>query len=219
MSAFYDSDDAVYGVGVFGSARYGVASPTVNVGGVSAVFAFGDITATGGTGVTVPLTGFTTTIAVGNTQQTADANFAAVGNNLTFALGTPDTRSINRVSVTGLSMTVALGVVKPNLTTFLQGFNLTLPLGDAVPFGGTGSQTALTGFDLIVNSNDPVSVTGTATVNPTTLSATFATNAVTSSGVVFNFLPFANNYSRVRTVLLPKADTRSDRTARTEERY
>jgi hypothetical protein len=219
MSSVYDSDDAVYGVGVFGSASYGIASPTVSIGGVFASFDIGDALAEGGTGATVPLTGYTLTLNLGDTTQTADALFVAAGNALTITLGQAEVKTINRIDLVGVSASFAVGVLQPNLTTFVTGFSLSIPLGTVDTFGGTGDSTTAPHLPLQIQLNDDVTVTGGATFVPTGYNLTFVTNNVTPTGVILNFLPFANDFSRKRTVYLPKADTRGDRTARTEERY
>lgn len=109
--------------------------------------------------------------------------------------------------------TAVYGAVSP----FVAVDGVAAEFGVGVPT--VGLLFTLPSLPLSVQVNDDVNVTGKANFFPVGLTATFVINEEDTSGVIFNFNAVSNDYSRKRTVYLPKADTRSDRTARTEERY
>jgi hypothetical protein len=149
-------------------------------------------------------TGYSLSLDLGAPTTVAEANTTLTGLDLSFALGEPSVTSINRVIVTGVSaaftlgallaeggtgafftaphlpLQIDLGVVKPNLVTFVQGVTLNISI------------------------NDDVTVTGKASFVPTGYNITFVLGDITSAGVILDFNQFANDFSSKRTIFLPR---------------
>ena len=148
--------------------------------------------------------GYSLDASLGAITTVAEANTTLTGFDLSFTIGEPTVRSINTVMVTGvaaaftvgalnaeggtgafftapsLPLQIDLGVVKPNLVTFVQGVTAQISL------------------------NNNVAVTGKAVFVPTGYNVTFTTGALTVDGVLFDYAQFTNNFSSKRTIFLPK---------------
>lgn len=179
-----------------------VAEANFSVDGYTLDSALGDVTTVAEANV-FPV-GYSLDVALGVPTTVAEANTALTGFDLSLTVGEPSVTSINRVIVTGvaaaftvgalnaeggtgafftapsLPLQIDLGVVKPNLVTFVQGVTLQLSL------------------------NDNVTVTGKAVFVPTGYNVTFTTGTIAADGVVFNFNQFASDFSSKRTIILPK---------------
>jgi hypothetical protein len=190
----------------------------------------------------VTLSGFPLSVTLNEPIVTAIASIVVSGYSLTLNLRfLSSVKGSAEVNPIGYPLSVSLGQIsKVTINRIvLDGVSASFTLGDAVVQAGTGATEVLpslpiqinlgtvkpnidifvSGYPLVVTLNNDVFVTGGGTATPTGFNLSFTLNAVTSSGVIFNYASFADNYSPVRTILLPKRDTRSDRIALTEERY
>lgn len=138
---------AVYGIGVYGTARYGrvvvsnldqveatgtVNSVRVNVKEkISSVSATGSVTAVAINGFEIDIserldsvsaTGFVTSVSVNIVEKVS-------GVSSTISIGTPDIYSVNRIFVLGVSATGSAGTTKVNVAEKTEGVSATVDAG------------------------------------------------------------------------------------------
>ena len=175
--ATYGANDAIYGKGTFGTARFGRVTPVISLTGVT------------GTGQIEPpeIGGFEVDIGVRLTATTLGIGSLGsfqvnVGAGLT---GVTSTVSIGQVSISNLhsllsvSGTSSIGSVGAGVTSNIIGTTAT---------GQVGS------IDKIHVSETIVSAGMTSTIG-----------SITTTAVVFNFEAVKNLYSKRRTVIIPRA--------------
>jgi hypothetical protein len=202
MSVIYGPDDAIYGSARFGVAKYSIVGPTKLLSGVSGSLVLGSITNSAEASAIAD--GFQLTHFLGQVSFSANSLFEILGFNLQGTLGEVGVKSINRVTIEGvsgsfnlgllgveggtgftlategLSATLTLGTVKPNLTTFLSSVFLDLSLNPEVTLSAKAS-TPLNGLDLESFLRD-----------------------LEVNTVILDFNQFAENFSPKRTVYIPK---------------
>jgi len=140
--ATFGANDALYGTGVFGTARFGRVTPVIAVTGVSGT---GEIEPPeiGGFEVDIGVRLTATTVGTGSVGSIPTSQ-VHVGAGLT---GVTSTVSIGQVSIassqslTGVVGTVSLGVVSPNIKTDITGVLATGSVGSVVINTGAGITT------------------------------------------------------------------------------
>jgi hypothetical protein len=201
--AFYSSTDALYGIGVYGSARYGVVEPVVTLTGVSAVantrtlhldvFEI-DVTepiynAPSATGSVGSLT-LDTTAGITSVGLTGTINSVGVGVSVPLA-----------VSVEGV---VSTNTVKENVTLKPDGLGATFTINDAGLNIKSINRVPVTGVPLVgaIGTPEPIptesllSVSATGYVNGVTVNVT--ENVVTTtalSGSINGAVTFSNTHN------------------------
>ena len=200
--AFYSSTDALYGIAVYGSARYGIVEPVVSLTGVSAaantrtlhlnVFEI-DVTepiynAPSATGSVGGLT-LHTTAGVSSVGLTGTVNSVGVG------VSVPLT-----VSVEG---TVSTNTVKENVTLKPEGFIATFTIDttgldirsiNRVPVTGAG-MTGSVGTPEPKATENLLSVSATGYVNTVTVHISEKASSVSATGFINDALKFSNTHS------------------------
>ena len=175
--ATYGANDAIYGKGTFGTARFGRVTPVISLTGVT------------GTGQIEPpeIGGFEVDIGVRLTATTLGTGSVGsfqvhVGAGIT---GVTSTVSIGQISISNqhsllsVSGTSSIGSVGAGVTSNIIGTTAT---------GQVGS------IDKIHVSETIVSAGMTSTIG-----------SITTTAVVFNFEAVKNLYSKRRTVIIPRA--------------
>lgn len=201
MTVVYGPEDAIYGTGQYGVARYGFVGPTKQVTGISASFATGTLTATGE--ATKTLSGYLIDVGLGAPILSAEASQSLTGVSAEFSIGEVSVKSINRIEVLGVSATFALGDLTveggTGYTAVLDGFSLQVDLGTVKP----NLVTFVSGVSATVNLNS-VNSTGKASTVLSGNTLTLDEGTPTLNAVVFDFGQFADNYSNKRTIYIPK---------------
>ena len=178
--ATYGANDAVYGSGTFGTARFGRVTPVISVTGVS------------GTGQVEPpeIGGFEVDIGVRLTATTVGT--ASVGS-------IPTSQVHVGAGLTGVTATVSVGQVsianEHNLASVFA--------SSAIGSVGVGSSHTLTG----VTATAQVGTATKTNVSEIIVSSgmTSSLGSVTATAVVFDFEAVKNLYSKRRTVIIARA--------------
>ena len=175
--SFYDSSDAIYGIGVYGQASYGIVEPVVQVAGVTGTGAVAPVVAGG---FEIDITeridnGVEATGQVGSPTQ-IKVGAGATGVEATGSIGTLE--HSNTKELTGVVGTVPEPSVEPQITEVIGGVFATGAVNDNFTFSNS---TLLTGVE------------GTTVVGQTT-----------ETGVQFDFQAVSALYSRRRTVYIPR---------------
>jgi hypothetical protein len=149
--SFYDAQDALYGVGEYGSARYGIVSPVASVSGVSATVAVQqpslnifeiDVSEI------ILGTGLGSTGSVGSLTVTGFANQLASSVSSTTAVGSLTIPVVEKP--VGVGGTLSTGVLKPNVSEILDSVSATFAINDA-------------GLDIRSINNVPITTSADAT--------------------------------------------------------
>jgi hypothetical protein len=167
--AFYDSFDALYGTGAYGSARYGIVAPEVALTGVSAT----------GSVQTVAINGFEIDISERLNSVSATGSINTITVNIIEAL--------NSVSATG-----SIGTVEPKVDEALNSVSATVSIGTiqpnvSEPITGVVGTFTLNGAGLDIRSINRVpvdGVSGTTTLGTIEAQTTEALNSVSAIGAV-----------------------------------
>ena len=175
--ATYGANDALYGTGTFGTARFGRVTPVISVTGVS------------GTGQIEPpeVGGFEVDIGIRLTATT---------------VGTGGVGSLQpniKAEISGTTATVSLGQITIDAVEQISGVVGTgsvSPVGVGYAFTVTGvTSTTQVGTATKVNVSEII----------VSSSMTLSLGSVTTTAVVFNFQAVRNDYSRRRTIYIAKA--------------
>ncbi len=175
--ATYGANDAIYGKGTFGTARFGRVTPVISLTGVT------------GTGQIEPpeIGGFEVDIGVRLTATT---------------LGTGSLGSFQvnvGAGLTGVTSTVSIGQVSISNQHSLLSVSGTSSIGSV----GAGVTPNIIGTTAIgqVGSIDKIHVSETIV----SAGMTSTIGSITTTAVVFNFEAVKNLYSKRRTVIIPRA--------------
>jgi len=175
--SFYDSSDAIYGIGVYGQASYGIVEPVVQVAGVT------------GTGAVAPVVagGFEIDIT-----ERIDTGVEATGQ-----VGSPTQIKVG-AGATGVEATGSIGVLEHSNTKELTGVAGTIPEPSVEPqitevIGGVFATGAVN--DAFTHSNTHVI---------TSEGMTGLIEDPTITAVQFDFQAVSALYSRRRTVYIPR---------------
>ena len=175
--ATYGANDALYGTGTFGTARFGRVTPVISVTGVS------------GTGQIEPpeVGGFEVDIGIRLTATT---------------VGTGSVGSLQpniKAEISGTTATVSLGQITIDAVPEISGVvgtGFVSPVGVSYAFTVTGvTSTTQVGTATKVNVSEIIVSSG----------MTLSLGSVTTTAVVFNFQAVRNDYSRRRTIYIAKA--------------
>jgi len=176
--SFYDSVDAIYGIGVYGQASYGIVEPVVQVAGVT------------GTGAVAPVVagGFEIDIT-----ERIDTGVEATGQ-----VGSPTQIKVG-AGATGVEATGSIGVLEHSNTKELTGVAGTIPEPSVEPqvteiVSGVLATGAINGTFTHSNTHVVTSVGMTGTAGQTT-----------ETGVLFDFEAVKELYDRRRTIRIGRA--------------
>jgi hypothetical protein len=122
--ATYGANDALYGTGTFGTARYGRVTPIIAVSGVVGTGSIGTVTPKAEVSLTA--TGIQSTGSIGTTEQQLDTT--ATGVSSTGSIGTVEVKL--DTSISGVSATGSVGSPEQQLDTTLTGVSATGSIGD-----------------------------------------------------------------------------------------
>ena len=206
---------AIYGIGVYGTDRYGVSSVTYTPDGVFA-------TGTSDSGVVIigdavsVVVGVSCTAAVGGVGVVGVAVTNVVGVEATAVLGEASQRTINRIEVDGVEAVGAVGdvVVAANAVTDVDG---------VTAFSVVNIVNVTAASNVIING---VVAAGVINDNLTyKLDCKFDVNGVASVGLIgvlsitvtsFDYEAVKDLYDRKRTVFVERGTTSADRTVYVE---
>ena len=208
--ATYGANDALYGTGTFGTARYGRVTPIIAVTGVVGTSAIGTVTPKAEVSLTA--TGVSATGSVGEVEEQPTEALESVS--ATGSIGTPTVTAsatlmgaynpeitsilFAKVALETASITSADAKIAEVAGASLAAQNVASSRVVAEVLEATGSsgvtnQTlALTGGDQVQGSVQGAVGTGTV-------------GALSTSATVFDFEAVKALYSRRRTILVPKA--------------
>lgn len=204
---------AVYGIGIYGTSQYGVASVTVFVDGVAGSFVLNDTLVISADAVhiidtpnTDPLDSF-----VGNVFVSAAAIVVPTGAEVTGSIGTVIQKTNNTVPVTGVFSSPAIGTVALETNNYIDVTGLSAT-------GFVNTVTVVAKATVAVTGVFGTGAVGTVTileneviVSPTTI-AVLTAGVLTINTTVFNFNAVASQYSRNRTAYVPRKPTSQERT-------
>jgi hypothetical protein len=204
---------AVYGIGIYGTSQYGVASVTVFVDGVATNFILNDTLEIQADALhlidtpnTDPLDSF-----VGNVSVSAAAIVVPTGAEVTGSIGTVTQKTNNTVPVTGVFSTPAIGTVALETNNYIDvtGFSVTgfvntvsVVAKATVTITGVFSTGSIGTVNILENE---------VIISPTTI-AVLTAGVLTISTTAFNFNAVAAQYSRNRTAYVPRKPTAQERT-------
>lgn len=204
---------AVYGIGIYGTSQYGVASVTVFVDGVSATAILNStlqISADATHAVcglcADELDGF-----VGNVSVSAEAIVVPTGAEATGTIGTVTQKSNNTIPIGGVVGTAEAGTLSLETNNYIDvtGFVATGFVGSVnVVAKATATVTGVFGTTAV---GTVVILENEVIVSPTSIAVLIAGN-LTISTTSFNFNAVASQYSRNRTAYVPRKPTDKERT-------
>ena len=176
--SFYDTSDALYGVGVYGLASYGIVTPVVQLTGVSATTALESVSA-GGFEIDI--------------TERIDTGVEGTGQ-----VGSPTQIKVG-AGATGVSATGSIGILEHSNTLLLQSVVGTVSEPSVEPqiteiISGVFATGAVNG-----------SFTHSNTTLLTAVSASGIAGQTTETGVLFDFEAVKSLYDRRRTVYIGRA--------------
>lgn len=217
--AFYDSTDAIYGVGVYGSPSYGVVTPDVLLAGVSATVNVASVAITGfEIDISERLASVSSTLTVGTLQVNIAKSVSGVS--ATASAGTVEAKPSEPVS--SVFATASLGSIQANIALEVSGVSATIALNDNwdirsikhVPVVGVAATGQVNGtFNFVVTFDPLTGVSGTALLGAIKPNLMKAVVGVTATGNVGTLSPAdaittftASAYDRRNTVhVVPNA--------------
>ena len=122
MSTF-GANDALYGTGTYGTARYGRVTPVVSISGVVGTGSIGTVEVK----LDTTLTGVSATGIVNDVEEQPTENLESVS--ATGSIGTVTPSADSSLTLTGVEGTSALGTVEAQIDTSITGFGLTGSVG------------------------------------------------------------------------------------------
>jgi len=176
--AFYDTSDAIYGVGVYGLASYGVVTPVVQLTGVSATTALEPVSA-GGFEIDI--------------TERIDSGVEGTGQ-----VGSPAQIKVG-AGATGVEAAGSIGILEHSNTILLQSVVGTVAEPSVEPqitevIGGVSAIGQVNGAFTHSNTHVITSVGMTGTAGQTT-----------ETGVLFDFEAVKSLYDRKRTIYIGRA--------------
>lgn len=218
--AFYDSSDAIFGTGTYGSASYGIVTPTAALTGVSATVTVASVAVTGfEIDISEVLNSVSATTSLGTLQVNITESITGVS--ATVSIGTLEaktTEAIDSVSATG-----SVGSIQVNISEVLTGVVGTGAVNDdfdvrsiktATTTGVVGTTAVDDGLNFVVTIGPITGVSATATLGTLqeittsealeSVSATVSLGTITATGVQFDFEAVKTLYDRRRTAYVEK---------------
>jgi hypothetical protein len=202
---------AVFGVGVYGTDIYNVASITVIPDGVSATAVLNNTLQIEGN-ATLVVTGVFASTFINNVAVSGEAIVIPTGVEATGSIGTVAQVTVNRVPVTGVVGTTEIGDITLETNNYLD-------VGSVVASGQIGNVVVaakavvtVTGVFATGFINDNLVILENEVVIPPSVSATGAVGIPVVTGVIFDFNTVANLYSRSRVAYVFRRTTSKDRT-------
>ena len=122
MSTF-GANDALYGTGTYGTARYGRVTPVVSISGVVGTGAIGTVEVK----LDTTLTGVSATGIVNDVEEQPTENLESVS--ATGSVGTATPSADSSLTLTGVEGTSALGTVEAQIDTSISGLGSTGSVG------------------------------------------------------------------------------------------
>ena len=122
MSTF-GANDALYGTGTYGTARYGRVTPVVSISGVVGTGSIGTVEVK----LDTTLTGVSATGIVNDVEEQPTENLESVS--ATGSIGTVTPSADSSLTLAGVEGTSALGTVEAQIDTSITGFGLTGSVG------------------------------------------------------------------------------------------
>ncbi len=122
MSTF-GANDALYGTGTYGTARYGRVTPVVSISGVVGTGSIGTVEVK----LDTTLTGVSATGIVNDVEEQPTENLESVS--ATGSVGTVTPSADSSLTLTGVEGTSAIGTVEAQIDTSITGFGLTGSVG------------------------------------------------------------------------------------------
>ena len=122
MSTF-GANDALYGTGTYGTARYGRVTPVVSISGVVGTGSIGTVEVK----LDTTLTGVSATGIVNDVEEQPTENLESVS--ATGSVGTVTPSADSSLTLTGVEGASALGTVEAQIDTSITGFGLTGSVG------------------------------------------------------------------------------------------
>jgi len=122
MSTF-GANDALYGTGTYGTARYGRVTPVVSISGVVGTGSIGTVEVK----LDTTLTGVSATGIVNDVEEQPTENLESVS--ATGSIGTVTPSADSSLTLTGVEGTSAIGTVEAQIDTSITGFGLTGSVG------------------------------------------------------------------------------------------
>ena len=122
MSTF-GANDALYGTGTYGTARYGRVTPVVSISGVVGTGAIGTVEVK----LDTTLTGVSATGIVNDVEEQPTENLESVS--ATGSIGTVTPSADSSLTLTGVEGTSALGTVEAQIDTSISGLGSTGSVG------------------------------------------------------------------------------------------
>ena len=217
--AFYDTSDAIFGTGTYGSASYGIVSPTVALTGVSGTGSVEPVSA-GGFEIDISerLSSVSATGSVGTLAVNLSVPVASVS--ATGSIGTVEAQASEPVD--SVSATGSIGTVTVNLSVTLSGVSGTGQINDnfdvrsiktANATGVVGTGAVNGNVNIVVVIDQVVGVAATASLGSiatkvkeplSSVAGTSALGTITTTAVVTVFV--ASAYDRKHVVsVVPEA--------------
>jgi hypothetical protein len=122
MSTF-GANDALYGTGTYGTARYGRVTPVVSISGVVGTGSIGTVEVK----LDTTLTGVSATGIVNDVEEQPTENLESVS--ATGSVGTATPSADSSLTLTGVEGTSALGIVEAQIDTSISGLGSTGSVG------------------------------------------------------------------------------------------
>ena len=122
MSTF-GANDALYGTGTYGTARYGRVTPVISISGVGGTGAIGTVEVK----LDTTLTGVSATGIVNDVEEQPTENLESVS--ATGSVGTVTPSANSSLTLTGVEGTSAIGTVEAQINTSISGFGATGSVG------------------------------------------------------------------------------------------
>lgn len=205
---------AVYGVGVYGTNVYNVASITVIPDGVSATAVLnGTLQIQADSNHVIcsvclgPISSF-----IGNVSVSGEAIVIPTGVEATGFIGTVSQVTVNRVPVTGVEGVGEVGTITLETNNYLD-------VGSVVASGQIGTvvvaakaRVTVTGVFATGFINDNLVILENEVLTPPSVSATGAIGIPVVTGVIFDFNTVADLYNRSRVAYVFRRTTSKDRT-------
>jgi hypothetical protein len=222
--AFYDSSDALYGTGVYGSPLYGVVTPNVALVGVSSTVTVASVAVTGfEIDISEAIDSVSAAVSVGTLQVNITESIASVS--ATVSIGTLEAKTTEAIN--SVSATTSLGSIQVNVTEILTGVSATFAVNDnwnirsvkTVPvLGVVGTTTVNDVFNFVVTIGPISSVSASAILGTLievdtsealeSVSATVSIGTITATGIQFDFEAVKELYDRRRTAYVEKQQPR-----------
>jgi hypothetical protein len=205
---------AVYGVGVYGTSIYNVASVTVLVDGVQGSTVLNDTLQIQGDALHAIVSIFENeTIAfVGSVVVKAGAKPIPTGVEATGSLGAVSQVTINRITVTGVVGAAELGAISLETNAYLDVIGVEGIGAIGVPTVLCFANVSLSGVFATISANSALTILENEVVVPPSSPLIINAGTVLVTTTAFNFNAVASQYDRNRTVYIHRRTTSKERT-------